>query len=183
MGDWADTGFDEYGGLAFLSTLGEGSPINDYNLSQGSPQVSSVVWPTANLAVWVPVMVHRPVTVYGFTWYNGATVSGNFDCGIFDWNFNRVASLGSTAQSGTSAAQSAALGTPASLNPGVYCLAAAADNATAAYEMRASLDAQTSGLTGCGQMASAFVLPSSLVWAAPVAFDVPLVLANLNVVY
>jgi len=61
--------------------------------------------------------------------YNGATVSGNFDIGIYDDQQNLIAHSGSTAQAGTTQWQVVAVS--AAFDPGVYYMALAFDNTTA----------------------------------------------------
>src|SRR5690349_17282906 len=66
---------------------------------------SSTAWPSANLAIYTPVLVYQPVTIAKMAVNNGSAVSGNIDVGIYDATWARRVSAGSTAQAGTSAIQ------------------------------------------------------------------------------
>lgn len=115
-----------------LSTFGEGSVVADA-MATASISPGLAAWPQSGTALFVPVIVRIPVTIVEFVWYNGATVSGNLDAGIYDSESNLLINTGSTAQSGVSQAQSKSV-TSTSINPGVYYLAMCADNTTGIYQ-------------------------------------------------
>jgi hypothetical protein len=169
MGDWPEDLFDPACALGVAGFLSGGSPIPDTLFVTGTVSVVSTVWPTANAALWIPVLVRKAFLVEGFMWYNGATVSGNIDVGIYTGELAKITSLGSTAQSGTNAAQAPTV-TPVWLDPGVYNLAVAMDNGTGTLRA-AALSSNAGGaigrLAGMGSMASAFPLPSTLTYATP----------------
>lgn len=146
-----------------LSTSGEGSPIAD---AVTSAFTATSALPAANEALFLPVLVTFPLTVYGLGWGNGATVTGNTDCGIYDSEGARLVSLGSTAQSGTSVIQTTSI-TALTLNPGRYYLALAADNNTALYRCNQTLAVSTvQRASGVAQQTSAFPLPATATFAA-----------------
>ena len=67
--------------------------------------VASTVW-TANLLVFVPLLLIEPLTVSQFFWFNGATSQDNTDVGIYSLDgATKFGSTGSTANSGTSTLQ------------------------------------------------------------------------------
>src|SRR5689334_23396390 len=68
--------------------------------------VGSAVWPTANLAIYCPFRIGTSRLARKLYWVNGAAVSGNVDCGIYDVAGRKLVSAGSTAQTGTTAVQS-----------------------------------------------------------------------------
>lgn len=124
----------------------------------GSGSVASAVWPSANLAIFYPRVLPVPFLLSRFWWVNGSAVAGNIDCGVFTPGGARIASTGSTAQSGTSAIQSVNLGTPILLPPGSYLFGLAASSASAQFIRRAPVV----GLLvtyGFAQQSSALPLP------------------------
>lgn len=127
----------------------------------------SATWPSANLAIGYPFMLTEPRTLLQMWVFNGTAVSGNIDAGIYDSAGTKIISKGTTAQSGTSTLQLLDV-TDTALRSGViYYAWMSVDNTTATITRLAgsvSL-AQTAGV-GALQMASAFVLPSTITGAA-----------------
>lgn len=179
MSDWPSDVFG-YRGYGGFSTAGEGSVLADALINTGNTFSSAVgAWGTANLAVFIPMVVGARTTIYQLAWINGATVAGNIDVGIHDRNANRIVSAGSTAQAGVSVAQVADI-TDTVLEPGLYYLAMAADDATATV-CRPSAASQfpLHRASGCGHMASAFPLPATATiagWTA--ALTAPLIMGS-----
>jgi hypothetical protein len=142
-------------------------------MSQGSPTSQNFV--TANLAVFVPFSVPEPVMITKMFWGNGTAVAGNLDAGIYDEAGTRLVSTGTTAQAGVSSVQVANV-TDTVLARGVYYLAFASDTSGITQKVLAALPAagipQSLGLL---QMATAFVLPSSVTYAKYASAFVPLV--------
>ncbi len=86
----------------------------------------STVWPAANEAIYIPFTVSVPFLAARMFIYNGATVNGNVDLGIYDVDGNTIITKGTTAQAGTSALQFLDI-TDTTLNPGVYYMGASMD--------------------------------------------------------
>jgi hypothetical protein len=61
----------------------------------------STAWPSANLAIFIPIRVPSPVMVCKLAMGAGATAAGNFDMGIYDRFGNLLVSSGATAKSAT----------------------------------------------------------------------------------
>ena len=134
----------------------------------------AAVWPTANLALYVPFYVPETIIIKRVFWSNGSTVSGNVDMGIYDDAGTRIASTGSTAQSGTTAPQTVALA--ATLTAGMYYLGLAMDNISGRIT-RATGGTGGIGIlvaTGMVQEASAFPLPNPATFAALTTNYMPL---------
>jgi hypothetical protein len=121
---------------------------------------SSLAWPTANLALLVPLVIGKPCLVKRLVVANGGTNSGNIDMGIYRDDLTRIVSMGSTAQSAGNILQILDI-TDTPLAQGRYYLALAVDNTTATFYQRA---VQAVILRGSGflQMASAFPLPTTI---------------------
>ncbi|MEO6604358.1 MAG: hypothetical protein ABIN55_01970 [Aeromicrobium sp.] len=63
------------------------------------------LWPTANLAFYIPFVLERTVTVYQVGWVNAATaVTGTHEAGVYDSLGSKIIS-GAAAGSGLSAVQ------------------------------------------------------------------------------
>lgn len=120
---------------------------------------ASAIWITANQAIFLPFNVGRRTTYNKIIWMNGATVSGNIDVGIYDIAGAKLASSGSTAQSGTSAPQVITITNGLLLNPGRYFLAICMDNTTGTL-VRVAPNPTSMRAAGCRQRATSFVLPA-----------------------
>lgn len=129
---------------------------------------SSTAWPAANLAIFVPVRVPVPVTVYKMVVAAGSTASGNFDVGIYDIGGNKLVSSGSTAKSSSN--EQVLDVTDTYLGEGIYYMALSASN-TGNYQLvvpagTTPVPLQKMRLWGILQMATAFTLPATATFAA-----------------
>lgn len=86
---------------------------------------------TANQLLFYPFVLTDFFVIQKAFWYNGAAVSGNVDVGVYLPDGTRLCSVGSTAQAGTNAIQSAALSYQ--LPPGKYLLAFGSDSTGALF--------------------------------------------------
>jgi hypothetical protein len=118
------------------------------------------VWPSANLAIAMPVFISDHCTVRLLTANNGTVVSGNIDVGIYRQDFTLAVAMGGAAQSGTSAIQTFNV-TDTVLSPGWYYLAASMDNVTGRIAAFTGGSVQISQSLGAAQMAAAYPLPST----------------------
>jgi hypothetical protein len=120
----------------------------------------AAAWPAANRAYYMPIVLPKPYIVRAVALGLGTVSATNFDVGVYNFfTLNKVFSLGSTARSGSSAAQVVTLSSPVILLPGRYYIAMAAD-ATGQY-WRSSLAASTQDLYGIKLQSSAFPLPAT----------------------
>jgi hypothetical protein len=124
---------------------------------------SSTAWPSASMAIYVPIRVKQRVIVVSLAISNGATVTGNLDLGLYSATGVRLVSTGSTAQSGVNTEQVISV-TGTSIGPGLYYLAAAMDGTTGTVRAfsPASPVATSAGLL---TEASAFSLPDTATFA------------------
>lgn len=137
----------------------------DLAMISGGSAVSTA-WPSANRALACPFAIAEPLAIVKLLTENGATASGNIDIGIYDENWGRLVSMGSTAQSGAPALQAFDI---ADVNlPGAsrYYLAMAADATTTTILARTMTNALHLKAAGWAQMDSAFPLPATFVPAA-----------------
>jgi hypothetical protein len=120
--------------------------------------------PTSHIPLY-PFKVTQPITLLEAMWENAGTVAGNIDVGVYDTGGNRLTHTGSTAQSGISTVQTAAM-TSTLIQPGLYFIAFAASSGTGTTIQHALTNVRLR-LTGIQQAASAFPLPSTISFAAP----------------
>ena len=117
----------------------------------------SFTWMTANRAVYVPFRISRTILVKNMFIFNGATISGNVDLGIYDKDGTRLVSTGSTAQAGASSVQTiAVVNTP--IGPGLFYMALAINNTTATVYLW-NLANYRSKCFGLAMQAAVFPLP------------------------
>lgn len=158
-----------------LSPATISSGLQEAMLIANSLMNAGAVWPSANLAIYAPVMVDYPCTVYQMS-IDVVTQSGNVDVGIYDELGNRLVSAGSTAVGAAGIQLFNITDTP--LTPGVYWLAMCCDNITASF-MRSNVVQQLSRVCGCQQQAvGAVTLPNPATFAAMAQAYVPLITAH-----
>ena len=174
----------------------EWTAINPLDMSAGGGVISSAsmtrgffvsapassAWATANTAIFVPIRVPMPVTVYKLAIGAGSTASGNFDVGIYDASGNRLVSSGATAK-GASTEHILDI-TDTVIGPGLYYLALAASgtNNYVFYTPAGTspVPLQKARLLGCLEMATAYTLPATATFAAMTSANVPLIAAYLR---
>lgn len=130
--------------------------------------VNSNTWPSANLAIFVPFVIPDRTSfaaVRAFT-ANGGTASGNWDVGVYDESWNRLASTGAVAMAGTGNLQDVAA-LVAQLGPGRYYLAASSSSGTATIWGYTGYPAGLLAGVGLAQQESAHPLPAI---ATPAAY-------------
>src|SRR5262245_52265293 len=93
MADWPGSLQALYG----LSTIdvASGGAAADIYVTRITANATNT-WPSANLAIYIPVLVQSTMTAYQIVFVVG-TQSGNCDVGIYDELGNRIVSKGSTA--------------------------------------------------------------------------------------
>lgn len=120
-------------------------------------------WPTANLALFLPFVIHHQRTYRSCVWANGTVTGGqaNIDIGIYDYSGTRLGSLGSTAQGATGTTNVAAFGTPITIDAGRYLMAMACDGNADGFQ-RTNTNSRQLGML---MATTSFVLPSSVTLA------------------
>lgn len=129
---------------------------------------ASAAWAAANQAIYIPIEIRSPYLLALFFWGNGSTASSNCDVGLYTVGGSRIASTGSTAQSGASAVQYAAPSAGTILvSPGQYYLGFACSGTTNRVFQNTSVTAVPGRMMGLLQESSALPLPATM---TPVAF-------------
>ena len=158
-----------------LSSLSEASPLSDVCVGTGAT-ASAAIWPTANTAIYMPVILQVPATVFRMAFYV-AVQSGNIDVGIYDELGNRLVSSGSTVVDVAGIQIVDITDTP--LTPGVYYLAMCCDNITASFH-RVSPGTNFLRMAGMvSQAVGAVTLPNPATFAAGVTGYAPVLTASL----
>lgn len=142
----------------------------------------STAWPSANLAIFVPVRLAVPRTVYKIIIGAGSVAGGNFDVGIYDSGGNRLVSSGATARSATT--EHVLDITDTVIGPGTFYLAMAADG-TDAYRLftpsgTSPVPLQKTRLIGVMGVATSYVLPATVTFAAATLAPYPQIIALLR---
>lgn len=137
---------------------------------------ASATYPSANLAIYIPVFIPWTMQVQGGGWVNGSSVAGNADFGIYSADGVRLASRGSTARSGASAPQLDDFASTLLLPPGRYYMAHSASSGAANTSwMNTSITSATGKTLGLLQQASAHPLPATMTPAAWASTGYPLI--------
>lgn len=162
---------------ATLSSGGSSSPFFDTAFSSGQIGNTTVnPWLTANTAIYIPVILQVPATVYQMA-FIVATQSGNIDVGIYDENAVRLVSSGSTAV-GAAGIQLVNIADTA-LTPGVYFLAMNCDNTTAVFNHFALHNTVGHCAGVCTQAVGAVTLPNPATFTGGGADRTPALTASL----
>lgn len=144
--------------------------------TEQSRTASSITWPVANTAFYLPFTLPFAYPVRRVFWVNGSSVtSTNMDFGIYTADGTRLYSTGSTAQAGISAVQYV---TPTEflLSPGRYYFALACSSTTANRGGTGNIPASATRqrLIGNLQEASALPLPVTMTGVAVANSCLPL---------
>lgn len=118
--------------------------------------VASTAWPLANLALYVPLYINEPCTIYEVGIGTGATAGGNFDIGLYQMDGTKLQSTGTQAR--TASAWNAVNWTDLDVVAGWYYVAMSADG-TNNYSGIAPAAGLCEAL-GIVEQTSAFTLPS-----------------------
>ncbi len=171
------TDFSKASGTQSDVVIGTDSLLGPSSRLFGLAGASSAAWPIANTARFFPVIVTEPFLATQMFVFNGTAVSGNVDVGIYTSEGKLIVSMGTTAQSGTSAIQTFNI-TDTLLNPDLYYIALALSNTTGTFLQHTFGDSQQTREIGVLQMASAFPLPASATFATSTRAGVQQVFAT-----
>jgi len=142
----------------FINTINRVCPTSFVMTGVGSSTMGSAIWTTANLALFFPFVLTGRHTYVRACVCNGTAVSGNFDIGVYSRTGTRLFSTGAQAQAGISQIQPITVSW--TLDPGDYYMALVFNNIVATCS-RTSPAAASLATTGCKQMATAYVLPTT----------------------
>jgi hypothetical protein len=168
MSDWPQASRPPTVLMSPFSELAQGTEMAA--LATAAP--ASVAHGTANLARFYPFVLPEPIVVVKMWWYNGGTVSGNVDVGIYDKDGTKIVSQGNTAQATINVLQEVNIADTV-LGRGLFYMALSASSATATFFSNAN-SVQLAKALGLAQMATANPLPATATLAAVAAAIQPL---------
>lgn len=126
--------------------------------------ITNVAWPSANLALYIPLTLPFAYPAKRVFWGNGSTVNGNVDLGLYDGiTGSKIYSVGATLQAGATALQYVTVDWL--VQPGEYYLALSLSSGTG-QTLRVAPGTADMRLVGCVQEASAHPLPTTMTPAA-----------------
>jgi hypothetical protein len=131
--------------------------IDTMNDGLVAPQTifGSAAWPTADLAIYSPVIVRSRSVVKQLWYFNGVTATGNYDIGLYDAGGTALLRKGSTAKTTTST-EIVWDCTDTTIGPGIYYLALVCSNATDTFSVA---NPSAPALTAFGILTEAAALP------------------------
>jgi hypothetical protein len=163
--------------IAPISSIYE---MRKYSCNQGSHAIlqsgiASAVWPAANRAIYLPVMLEEPMRLVTTLVFNGtAAVTGSWDVGIYTVDGTRLGSTGATAQAGLNAPQTIPLTAPVFVDRGVYYIALMGTSASMSVYRFAGGVAGDYLAWGAYQEATAGSLPATATFASNTTAFVPM---------
>lgn len=143
-----------------------------FTLTTNATFNSSGVWPSANLAIYIPFTIRRVTQIYKLFTVNGSAAANSFDIGIYSGDGTKIISTGSTAQSGTTVVQAVTI-TTTTLGPGQYYMALAMNGTTGTFFKTGSA-VQILHTEGILNQATAFPLPATATFATASQIYTPL---------
>ena len=143
-----------YSGLEAMMSMGQCT-------GSWGARSAGIAWPSANLAMYFPFRVFRPTLITGVDIFNGGTVSGNGDIGIYSQDGILLTSTGSTALTGANASQTFDFA-DITLGRGNYYVGVAVSNTTHTFKGSSSMSAALCRVMGALQQATAFPLPTTM---------------------
>lgn len=123
---------------------------------------NNVVWPSANLIIYVPVIVKEMVRVKKLAFGSGTTGTGNIAIGVYSRAGARLINSGTIAKGTTNVPQVVDT-TDTVLKPDLYYIALQGSNGTDTFS-RSSTTAPILALDGVRSEAAAFGLPATATW-------------------
>lgn len=130
-------------------------------LAATAPAGTAIAAAGANRGRFGRLLITKTFSFDRFVWFNGGTVAGNLDCGIYDAAGNLVKSTGSTAQ-GTANLKQITSVSPFTLAPGTYLIGISSDSTTAQVLMTTFTPNQLATLFALFLQTSVFPLPSTV---------------------
>ena len=137
------------------------TPVDSW-LIPNSTAAATGVWPSANLAIYVPIRVPSRIVVAKLWFASFSTGTGNVDMAVYD-------AAGAAVISATNAAKGAATAeqvfdvTDTAIGPGLYYIGLSSDSATDTF-LYMNWAAPLPAAWGVRTEASAYPLPATATW-------------------
>jgi hypothetical protein len=144
----------------YLGSLSRFTHGPAFAATSSATSLAAATWPTSNRAYYIPLSLPWPYPVKRVWWINGSNTTGNVDLGVYRAQDGlKLASIGSTARSGTTAVQYVSVDW--AFAPGEYYLAMGCNNNGGSFIRTSGMSANN--LRMFGQMhEDTFPLPSSM---------------------
>jgi hypothetical protein len=166
--------------LARIAPIESLYEMRKYSCNQGSHTIlqtgiASAVWPAANRAIYLPVMLEEPIRLVTTQVQNGtAAVAGSWDIGIYTVDGTRLGSTGVIAQSGVNAPQTINFAAPVFVDRGVSYIALMATSASTSVYRFAGGAAGDYLVWGAYQEATGGTLPATATFASNTTAFMPM---------
>lgn len=122
-------------------------------------------WPSANLAIYVPLRVPKAILVRKLWFASGSTGTGNVDMALYDAAGVAVVTATNAAKVASATEQVFDV-TDTPIGPGLYYIGLASDSGTDTFACLA-VGAPVYAAMGLRSEASAYPLPSTATWSVP----------------
>jgi hypothetical protein len=140
----------------------------------GAQSVASGAWPSANRAIYIPVIFPFPCQVYSIA-FAATNGTGNYDLGFIDgYTKGKIASSGSTAMT-AAGAKTLTFTTDIRVDPGKVYYAALALSSASGTVTRSNSGLPSMISLGMGQEAAALPLPSTITPVTVASAYMPLI--------
>jgi len=143
--------------------------------------IASAVYPTANLALFIPFSLSKSITIVKLFSYTGATKSGNIDMAIYSEDGTKLTSAAAVAQGTINVLQEFDI-TDIQIGPGTFYMAVVLDNITGTLRRATSIGNIGPAVHGMAQMANAYPLPVTAVFAQIAGNYIPMIGLSTRVV-
>ena len=129
--------------------------------NQNPGTFNGLAWPLAKRVLYVPIRIPIPILVKQLYIGNGNTVAGNFDVGVYSLDGTKIASSGSTAQSGTAQKQLVNV-TDFLLGRGAFYMALTMDGTSGFIQRNSITSVPSISAAGClMEVTGSFGLPAT----------------------
>lgn len=155
-----------------ISTFGLESVSVQNRVLSGTPS-GTINWVGANVGLFVPIVLRRPILAKRMIILNGSTVNGNIDAGIYTRDGAKIVSTGAVTHTGASAIQFIDI-TDTYLSPGMYYMAVSCSSGTTRVR-RINLSVARQQSMGVLQASSAHVLPATVTFISPTTAQIPII--------
>lgn len=173
MGDWPQQN-EDYGIANEVISISHPWALGTAWRLYGTGAVASGAWPATDRVLLWPFRLPRQMTCYQIGVGGGATASGNYDAGIYDWFGNRLVNTGSVAKGNS--AETFTNTTDLVLGPGRYWAALQAST-TANYMIVSAAQAGLVKAMGVRQASpGSFGLPSTVTFQTAAGVQIPVCL-------
>jgi hypothetical protein len=136
---------------------------------------SAAAWGTAKLVIYLPLTIFDAITITKLGIFNGTTVAGNHDLGIYDGvTLGKIVSTGSVARTGNGSLLQVTTITTTTLQAGFYFLAStlsAATDTVVLGTLSAAVGGAAHGIRE--ETTGSFGLPSTMTPTIPATGNVP----------